>query len=100
MAGLQNRATSKNLKENWMKKVFSFVTTVFLMAGLMMGQTGGDKANLNPQPLPPGKKASNNTASAKTQTSTKGKTNQKGGKKGHKGSKKNSGGTSATPPPK
>jgi len=60
-----------------MKKISTLVITFLLGAGLVMAQTGGDKSSLNPQPLPPGKKA------------------HKGGKK----SKKNSGGTT-TPPPK
>jgi len=75
-----------------MKKISTLVITLLLGAGLVMAQTGGDKSTLNPQPLPPGKKAT--TASATTKT--------KSGKKGHKGgkkaTKKNSGST--TPPPK
>lgn len=73
-----------------MKRVFSFVTIVCLAAGLALAQTGGDKAALNPQPLPPGKKAS--TATTKTQT--------KGGKKGHKTNAKGKKGSTTTPPPK
>lgn len=76
-----------------MKKVFSFVTIVCLAAGLALAQTGGDKSSLNPQPLPPGKKASTTTATTKTETT---KT-----KKGHKtNAKSKKGSTSTTPPPK
>jgi hypothetical protein len=74
-----------------MKKISTLAITLLLGAGLVMAQTGGDKSSLNPQPLPPGKKA----ATAST-------TKTKSGKKGHKGgkkSKKNSG-TTTTPPPK
>ncbi|HKR96589.1 MAG TPA: hypothetical protein VJW55_14535 [Candidatus Angelobacter sp.] len=77
-----------------MKKVFSFVTIVCLATGLALAQTGGDKAALNPQPLPPGKKASTTTATTKTETT-------KSGKKGHKtNAKSKKGSTSTTPPPK
>lgn len=72
-----------------MKRVFSFVTIVCLAAGLALAQTGGDKSSLNPQPLPPGKKA---TTSTKTTTKSK---------KGHRGKKsKKSSSTTTTPPPK
>ena len=74
-----------------MKKISTLVITLLLGAGLVMAQTGGDKSASNPQPLPPGKKA---TTASTTKT--------KSGKKGHKGgkkSKKNSGSTT-TPPPK
>ncbi|HKV93031.1 MAG TPA: hypothetical protein VJW20_10820 [Candidatus Angelobacter sp.] len=72
-----------------MKRVFSFVTIVCLAAGLALAQTGGDKSSLNPQPLPPGKKA---TTSTKTTTKSK---------KGHKtNAKSKKGSTSTTPPPK
>ena len=81
-----------------MKKLATLVITLFLGAGLALAQnTGGDKTALNPQPLPPGKKAS-------ATTTTKTKKSHKGGKKGKTGSadatvtKKGSGGT--TPPPK
>ncbi|HET9167602.1 MAG TPA: hypothetical protein VFP11_16495 [Candidatus Angelobacter sp.] len=73
-----------------MKKLSTWVVTLFLGATLALAQTGGDKGATNPQPTPPGKKAT--TAST---------TKSKSGKKGHKGgkkSKKNSGST--TPPPK
>lgn len=82
-----------------MKKLSTLVITLFLGAGLALAQTGGDKSSLNPQPLPPGKKAT-----ASTQTTTKTKKGHKGGKKGKKGTanatatKKGSGST--TPPPK
>jgi hypothetical protein len=59
-----------------MKKLSTLVITLFLGASLALAQTGGDKSSLNPQPLPPGKKA---TTSTKTTTKAK---------KGHKGSKK------------
>ena len=76
-----------------MKKISTLVITLFLGAGLVMAQTGGDKSSLNPQPLPPGKK----TATASTATTTK----TKSGKKGHKGGKKSKkGSSSTTPPPK
>ena len=74
-----------------MKKISTLVITLLLGAGLVMAQTGGDKNSLNPQPLPPGKKAT--TASTTTKT--------KSGKKGHKGGKKSKkSSTSTTPPPK
>jgi hypothetical protein len=75
-----------------MKKISTLVITLLLGAGLVMAQTGGDKSSLNPQPLPPGKKAT--TASTTTAKSGK-KGHKKGGKKA---SKKNS--PSTTPPPK
>jgi hypothetical protein len=72
-----------------MKKLSTLVITLFLGASLALAQTGGDKSSLNPQPLPPGKKA---TTSTKTTTKAK---------KGHKGSKKSKkGSTTTTPPPK
>jgi hypothetical protein len=71
-----------------MKKASTFVITILLGASLALAQTGGDKQQLNPQPLPPGKKAQT------TETSTKGKKAHKGGKKSKKGSS-----TSPTPPP-
>ena len=74
-----------------MKKILTLVITLFLGASLALAQTGGDKGATNPQPTPPGKKA---TTASTTKT--------KSGKKGHKGgkkSKKNAGG-STTPPPK
>ena len=86
-----------------MKKFMTLAITLLLGATLSLAQdTGGDK-KLNPQPLPPGKKA--------TATATKTKTSHKGGKKGtkttasHKGGKKatattDTKGTSTTPPPK
>lgn len=76
-----------------MKKGFAFLLTMVLGAGLAVAQTGGDKKvtpqstqphALNPQPLPPGRKASAQNKKA-----------HKGGKKSKKGS---SGGT--VPPPK
>jgi hypothetical protein len=74
-----------------MKKISTLVITLLLGAGLVMAQTGGDKSSLNPQPLPPGKKAATATTTTKT----------KSGKKGHKGGKKSKkGSTSTTPPPK
>jgi hypothetical protein len=74
-----------------MKKISTLVITLLLGAGLVMAQTGGDKSSLNPQPLPPGKKAT--TASTTTKT--------KSGKKGHKGGKKSKkSSTPTTPPPK
>jgi hypothetical protein len=73
-----------------MKKISTLVITLLLGAGLVMAQTGGDKSSLNPQPLPPGKKATTATTT-KTTTKTKG---HKGGKKGKKSS------TTTTPPPK
>jgi hypothetical protein len=75
-----------------MKKISTLVITLLLGASLALAQTGGDKSSLNPQPLPPGKKAT--TASTTTTKSGK-KGHKKGGKKG---SKKNS--PSTTPPPK
>lgn len=62
-----------------MKKISTLVITLFLGAGLVMAQTGGDKSSLNPQPLPPGKSkatAQSTTPPAKTTA-----------KKGHKGGK-------------
>jgi hypothetical protein len=70
-----------------MKKFATLVITLFLGAGLALAQTGGDKSSLNPQPLPPGKKAS--------ATTTKTKKSHKGGKKVKKGST-----ATTTPPPK
>ena len=85
-----------------MKKISTFVIALLLGAGLSLAQTGGDKSSLNPQPLPPGKKA---TAQS---TKTKGKAKKKTmTTASHKGGKKippaaatttKSGGT--TPPPK
>lgn len=69
-----------------MKKISTLVISLLLGASLALAQTGGDKSSLNPQPLPPGKKAT---------TTTKTKKGHKGGKKG----KKSSGGTT-TPAPK
>jgi len=71
-----------------MKKISTLVITLLLGAGLVMAQTGGDKSSLNPQPLPPGKKAT-----------TAGTTKTKSGKKGHKGGKKSKKGSSTTTPP-
>jgi hypothetical protein len=74
-----------------MKKLATLAITLFLGASLALAQnTGGDKSSLNPQPLPPGKKAS-------ATTTTKTKTSHKGGKKGTKSKK---GSTTTTPPPK
>jgi hypothetical protein len=74
-----------------MKKLVTLAITLFLGASLALAQnTGGDKSSLNPQPLPPGKKAS-------ATTTTKTKTGHKGGKKGTKSKK---GSTTTTPPPK
>jgi hypothetical protein len=69
-----------------MKKLMTLVITLFLGASMSLAQnTGGDKSALNPQPLPPGKKA---TTATKTKT-----------KKGHhKGGKKGSSSTNATTP--
>jgi hypothetical protein len=78
-----------------MKRLFTLVSTLLLGAVLALGQTGGDKSTLNPQPLPPGRHP-------QAETKTTAKKGHKGGKKGHKGgkkSKKGSGG-STTPPPK
>lgn len=74
-----------------MKKLSTWVITLFLGASLALAQTGGDKGASNPQPTPPGKKAT--TAST---------TKSKSGKKGHKGGKKGkkSSGGNTTPPPK
>ncbi len=59
-----------------MKKLLTVAITLLLGATLSLAQdTGGDK-KLNPQPLPPGKKA---TATSKTKT--------KSGKKATKGKK-------------
>lgn len=69
-----------------MKKISTLVISLLLGASLALAQTGGDKSSLNPQLLPPGKKAT---------TTTKTKKGNKGGKKG----KKSSGGTT-TPAPK
>lgn len=63
-----------------MKRLLTFATTIFLGASLALAQTGGDKKDLNPQPLPPGRHPADNT---KPNT----KTTEKGGKKGHKSSK-------------
>jgi hypothetical protein len=72
-----------------MKKISTLVITLLLGAGLVMAQTGGDKSSLNPQPLPPGKKATT------TATTTKTKKSHKGGKKGKKSSS-----STTTPAPK
>ena len=72
-----------------MKKVSTLVITLLLGAGLVMAQTGGDKSSLNPQPLPPGKKATT------TATTTKTKKSHKGAKKGKKSSS-----STTTPAPK
>jgi hypothetical protein len=70
-----------------MKKLFTFVVTMLLGAGLSLAQaTGGSTATDKTPKAESGKKA--------TKTTTKTKAH-KGGKK----SKKNSGGTT-TPPPK
>ncbi|HLK06730.1 MAG TPA: hypothetical protein VKV30_02255 [Candidatus Angelobacter sp.] len=72
-----------------MKKIFTLVITLFLGASLALAQnTGGDKSSLNPQPLPPGKKATT-ASTTKTKSATKG---HKGGKKATK--------KTTTPPPK
>lgn len=74
-----------------MKKISTWMITLFLGAGLALAQnTGGDKTALNPQPLPPGKKASTTTKTKKTHTS------HKGGKKAVKSTPK----STTTPPPK
>jgi energy-converting hydrogenase Eha subunit F len=73
-----------------MKRVFALLLAVFLGTGLALAQTGGDK-KLNPQPLPPGKKATTATAAQSTKSGKKG---HKGGKKG----KKSSTSTSTTTP--
>lgn len=74
-----------------MKKISTWIITMFLGASLALAQsTGGDK-KLNPQPLPPGKKATATTAETKK--------SHKGGKKGHKGGKKSKKGSSGTTPP-
>ncbi len=73
-----------------MKKLLTLVITLFLGAGLALAQnTGGDKTALNPQPLPPGKKAS-------ATTKKKSHTSHKGGKKAVKSTPK----STTTPPPK
>lgn len=73
-----------------MKKLLTLVTTLFLGAGLALAQnTGGDKTALNPQPLPPGKKAS-------ATTKKKSHTSHKGGKKAVKSTPK----STTTPPQK
>ena len=74
-----------------MKKISTLVITLFLGAGLVMAQTGGDKSSLNPQPLPPGKKA-------QTASTTKSKSGKKSHKGGKKATKKNT--STTTPPPK
>lgn len=78
-----------------MKRLLTLAIIMFLGASLALAQTGGDKNALNPQPLPPGKSAADNT---KPNT----KTTEKSGKKGHKGGKKGKKGASSTttPPPK
>ena len=77
-----------------MKRVLTFAITMLLGATLALAQTGGDKSALNPQPLPPGKKAADNSKPSS-------KTTEKSGKKGHKGGKKSKkGSTTTTPPPK
>jgi len=75
-----------------MKKISTLVITLLMGARLSLAQTGGDKSSLNPQPLPPGKKA---TAQSTTPPA---KTTAKKGHKGGKKSKKSSGST--TPAPK
>jgi hypothetical protein len=78
-----------------MKRLATFVITMFLGASLALAQTGGDKNALNPQPLPPGKNATA-TTTTKTKTGKSGK-----GHKSGKATKKNSGkGASTTPPQK
>jgi hypothetical protein len=84
-----------------MKKLTLWAITLLMGASLAIAQnTGGDKTALNPQPLPPGKKAA--TAETKTKTSHKGGKKATKGKKASKGvpteeSKKGSGSTT-TPP--
>lgn len=76
-----------------MKRLLTFVITMFLGASLALAQTTGDKASktaLNPQPLPPGK--------VMTATSTKSTSGKKGHKSGKKGKK--SSGAATTPAPK
>ena len=76
-----------------MKKLSTLVLTLFLGAGLTLAQTGGDKSSLNPQPLPPGKKATAQSTTPPAKTTAK---------KGHKGGKKSkkSSGSTTTPAPK
>ena len=76
-----------------MKRLASLIVMTAFAAALAVGQTGGDKSTLNPQPLPPGRHP---------QTATTTKKSHKGGKKGHKGGKKSKKGssTTTTPPPK
>lgn len=77
-----------------MKKLLTLAITLLMGASLALAQdTGGDKNALNPQPLPPGRKAAE---------TTKPKTTEKSGKKGHKGGKKSKKGssTTTTTPPK
>lgn len=72
-----------------MKRLFTFASTLLLLASMGFAQTGGDKSKteLNPQPLPPGRHA--NTATTKTSA----KKGHKGGKKSKKGSSTNTGTT-------
>lgn len=79
-----------------MKKLAILMMTLFLGAGLALAQnSGGDKTALNPQPLPPGQKA---TTTTKTKKSLKGLKKGKSAPKHATSTKKGSGGT--TPPPK
>ena len=75
-----------------MKRASSYVLALFLATGLAFAQTGGGagkaSTELNPQPLPPGKKMQ-----AQTKTDASGKKAHKGGKKGKKGSSTNTGTT-------
>lgn len=74
-----------------MKRIFAVVFTMLLASCMAFSQTGGNKKELNPQPLPPGihEKPATQTATAPT-------TGKKGGKKSHKGGKKSKKGSSTS----
>jgi hypothetical protein len=73
------------------KRLITMVVSILLGATLALAQTGGDKAGteLNPQPLPPGRRAP--TTATKT---TARNHHHKGGKKGKKGSTADTSGSS------
>lgn len=75
-----------------MKRASSYLLALFLATGLAFAQTGGGagkaSTELNPQPLPPGKKMQ-----AKSKTDASSKDAHKAAKKSKKGSSTNNGTT-------
>ena len=78
-----------------MKKLATLAITLLLGASMALAQTGGDKSSLNPQPLPPGKKATKTNKKTKVTAAS-----HKGGKKITPTAETKKGSGSTTPPPK